>query len=189
MLLLNKNIKNGPPITDITRPTGISYGVNKHLPIVSAIKSSIDPIVNENGIKYLWSEPIINLPIWGTIKPTKEIMSATPVLILAKNTATADIIILCLWISTPKLLAVLSPKLIKLHVCLSVKDINTPIKEYINNIFSSDYVTVAKLPFNQFVTDDTPLEFIVVNIDDMAESMAFIATPANIILSGENPLS
>lgn len=53
MLLLNKNIKNGPPITDITRPTGISYGVNKHLPIVSAIKSSIDPIVNENGIKYL----------------------------------------------------------------------------------------------------------------------------------------
>ncbi len=64
----------------------------------------------------MWFEPIINLAIWGTIRPTKDITPPTPVDVLAKNTAIADIIIVCFVVSTPKLLEVLSSKDSKLQV-------------------------------------------------------------------------
>mgnify|MGYP007071181095 CR=1 FL=1 len=88
-LLLKRYKKNGAPNIAVTTPTGISLGLIAILPIVSANKTKNPPTIPLQGIKYLWSEPIIILQTCGTTNPTKDITPAIAVDILAKNTATA----------------------------------------------------------------------------------------------------
>lgn len=66
----------GAPIKDVTIPTGISEGEMITLAIVSETSRKIPPINILPGIEYLWSEPNSNFDMFGTIRPTKEIIPA-----------------------------------------------------------------------------------------------------------------
>lgn len=90
-------------------PTGKIIGENKTLATVSDIKSIREPKRADDGIKNLWSVPIILLEICGAIKPTKLIIpkneTHTEIRIDAKNIPPS--LVLCVF--TPRTLALSSP--------------------------------------------------------------------------------
>lgn len=82
--------KNIAPINDVNIPIGNSLNPINERETVSAIIINIAPNKHEIGIKYLWFDPKIALPICGTINPTKPII---PVLETRKPTIKETIII------------------------------------------------------------------------------------------------
>ena len=103
-------MKNGPPKKDITIPTGISYGANITLHIVSHIITKLPPKSAEIGINTLLLLPTNIRPKCGITNPinpsSPEKLTAAP----AKIDATAISTNLITPTRTSKLLAVSPPK-------------------------------------------------------------------------------
>ena len=64
----------GAPIDEVITPTGSCAGAIIVLDIRSAKTKIIDPKIAEQGIKYLWIGPMVNLTKCGVTKPMKPIM-------------------------------------------------------------------------------------------------------------------
>jgi hypothetical protein len=66
-------MKNGPPASAVTTPTGISVGAITVRDSVSHNARNAAPSKNEHGINMRWSAPSFNRSACGTINPTNPI--------------------------------------------------------------------------------------------------------------------
>lgn len=66
-------MKIGAPIREVRIPIGISDGVNV-LEMLSIKRRYKEPNRSVNGKSFLKSGPTMNLPIWGTARPTHPII-------------------------------------------------------------------------------------------------------------------
>lgn len=90
-------------------PTGSIIGDITVLATVSASNNVNDPITADMGIKYLWSESMIFLTMWGDINPINPIMprkDTVTAVIIEDNTMPANIVLSTF---TPRLFAVSLP--------------------------------------------------------------------------------
>ena len=85
-------MKSGPAITAVMTPTGISAGLVRSLPRVSASMSVTEPVSAERKSSFLFSAPVKYLAICGAISPTNPIVPPTETTVPLSGSSSAEVL-------------------------------------------------------------------------------------------------
>lgn len=133
---------------------GISWG-RTALVMVSAQRRRDAPTSIETGTSLRLSGPVTNLTMWGTRRPTKPIIPETETEIAARREPVTSSINVTFLVSTPRLVADLSPRETRFKSLAKNMAVTKPPPRKSSVSTTSNQVLEAKLPMSQKIITAT----------------------------------